>query len=79
MLIHTWVVKFCAESVYRGGSMKDMCDGCLSKGHCWAQEDWDGETPCPCMPCLIKSMCKEGCPTFRVFQAILKDLKEKKT
>jgi hypothetical protein len=41
------------------------CDGCRTTALCYIKNEQSGL--CPCIDCLIKVVCKRGCPMFNDF------------
>jgi hypothetical protein len=48
--------------------MTEYCEGCrtLITGCVYKQHNITGE--CPCTACIIKPMCKTGCPDYFIFK-----------
>ena len=60
--------------------MNDYCEGCTI----YKPDDHDGcrydsannEGACPCSHCIVKAMCWDMCPPFKIFKKKAYDLME---
>jgi len=51
----------------------DLCEGCIDFGICILRpEIFDGPT-CPCINCIVKMVCKDGCNDWFEFEDIFFD------
>ncbi len=58
--------------------MQDICDGCLTNTTtmCTVKnriENCHCENDCPCIKCLIKSMCTDPCSIYMTYGRFLKE------
>lgn len=48
--------------------INELCIGCNDIDAECDWEEWNSKkTPCPCSICLIKSMCKDSCESFKIY------------
>lgn len=45
--------------------MTDLCDGCIESARiCHIKKQGADPKDCPCLNCLVKSMCRSGCNDY---------------
>lgn len=44
--------------------MLNLCDGCIESGNCRIEIKGIDPRDCPCLNCLVKSMCRKTCDGY---------------
>ena len=64
------------DKIYKTKCDRKICEGCFTNGHC-DQVPSIGDIVCPCIICLIKTMCANACEEYTVYEDLIdQSLKE---